>query len=278
MLASIVPPLERAQPAGTVEVMDRPDCDPDDLRRALEGLDRVQRAFGGHEMIARPVLRALAGRRPGPLRLLDVGAGGGDLAAELGRRLRDRGWSPRITLADLHPRTIRIARERWPADERADGRAEERAEGCADGRAEGRAAGEASADEADFVRLHARRLPFPDGTFDLGVSSTMLHHLGREEALAFLREIDRVTDGAWLVADLRRSRVALAAVRLLAATVWRRNPLPRRDGPLSVHRAFTPGELTALLARGGPEGARVDGRWPVRLRILGPRLAERGAG
>lgn len=257
LLEHIVPPLERTPPSRAPELMDRPDCDPGDLRRALDGLARVHRGFGGHHMVAGPLLRRLAGRRPGPLRLLDVGTGGGDLAAWLVRRLRDRSWTPRVTLADLHPRTIRIARERWPFG----------AEAAQGPRPSGPMPG------ADFVRLDASRLPFREGSFDLAVSTTTLHHLERDRAVDFLRELDRVADGRWLVVDLRRSRIALAAVLLLAATLWRRNPLPRRDGPVSVRRAFTPDELRSLLERAGLEGARVEGRWPVRLRVRGRSLA-----
>lgn len=272
MLEKILPPLDRTPPSRAPELMDRPDCDPDDLRQALDGLARVHRAFGGHRMVAGPLLRRLAGRRPGPLRLLDVGTGGGDLAAGLSRRLRGRGWSPRLTLADLHPRTIRIARRRW----RSNGSETDApsVDGAAGAGGVGPRTGKAAADapSADFVRLDARRLPFPDGAFDLAVSSTMLHHLARDDALAFLREMDRVAAGRWLVTDLKRSRLALAAVRLLAVTLWRRNPLPRRDGPVSVRRAFTPDELRSMLARADLTGARVDGRWPVRLRIRGRGL------
>jgi ubiquinone/menaquinone biosynthesis C-methylase UbiE len=278
LLEQILPPLDRTPPSRAPELMDRQDCDLDDLRQALDGLARAHRAFGGHRMVAGPLLRRLAGRRPGPLRLLDVGTGGGDLAAGLSRRLRDRGWSPRLTLADLHPRTIRIARRRWRSNgseadaPSADGAAGAGGVGPRTGEAAAGASIAAGAAPADFVRLDARRLPFPDGAFDLAVSSTMLHHLARDDALAFLREMDRVASGRWLVTDLRRSRLALAAVRLLAATLWRRNPLPRRDGPISVRRAFTPGELRSMLARADLTGARVDGRWPVRLRIRGRGL------
>lgn len=258
MLDHVVPRLERTPPARAPERMDRPGCDPDDLRRALDGLARAHRAFGGHRLVAGPVVRALAGRRPGRLRLLDVGTGGGELAAALARRVRRRGWRPRVTLADLHPRTIRIARERWT--------------GAAPGAASPGPGGRA-ASPAAFVRLDAPRLPFVDGAFDVAVSAMTLHHLERPGAAAFLREMDRVADGRWLVADVRRSRVALAAVHLLAATLWRRNPFPRVDGPVSVRRAFTPGELRSLLSDAGLPGAGVEGRWPVRLRVRGRGLA-----
>lgn len=268
MLADVFGTLERTSPSRAPELMDRPGCDPDRLRRALDGLARVHRAFGGHRLIARPVLRSVAGRRPGPLRILDVGTGGGELAAGLGRRLRRRGWRPRFTLGDLHPRTIRIARERW--SDRLRGRGPAPDAGGPSRPAHGE---DGRGPPADFLRLDAPLLPFPDGAFDLAISGLTLHHLEDGEARAFLAELDRVTGGRWLVTDLRRSHLALAAVRLLAVTVWRRNPFPRRDGPVSVRRAFTPDEVRSLLSAAGVDGARVDGRRPVRLRIMGRGLA-----
>ena len=269
MLADVFGTLERTSPSRAPELMDRPGCDPERLRRALDGLVRVHRAFGGQRLITRPALRSVAGRRPGPLRVLDVGTGGGELAAGLGRRLRRRGWRPRFTLADLHPRTIRIARERWSDRRPAGDPAREPG-----GRSRPAPGEEGTARPADFLRLDAPLLPFRDGAFDLAISGLTLHHLEDGEAAAFLGELDRVTAGRWLVTDLRRSRLALAAVHLLAVTMWRRNPFPRRDGPVSVRRAFTPDEVRSLLSDAGVDGARVDGRWPVRLRILGRGLQD----
>ena len=76
----------------------------------------------------------------------------------------------------------------------------------------------------------------------------------------------------WASVLPRRSRLALAAVRLLAATLWLANPLPRRDGPLSVRRSYTPEELEALLREAGLHGARVDRKGPVRMRAVGGGL------
>ena len=229
--------------------MDRPDCDVESLRAALDGLARVQRLTGGDRLLARPMLRALRKGVGHALLLLDVGAGGGEGTARLRRRLAAAGHPCRAVLADLHPATIRLARESRRGDRAG-----------------------ASADGYRFVRLTAPRLPFPDGAFDVACSATTLHHLEREEAVAFLRELDRVSGGRWVVTDLRRSRLALGVVRLLAATLWRNNPFPRTDGPLSVRRSFTPDELASLLTEAGLGEARVDRAGPVRMRAVGGGL------
>jgi hypothetical protein len=51
------------------------------------------------------------------------------------------------------------------------------------------------------------------------------------------------------VNDLRRSRVAYLLIWLI--TRFSRNRLTRYDSPVSVERAFTPGELTALAREAG---------------------------
>lgn len=224
-------------------MMDRPDADPEALRDALETLARANRRFGTRRMVHGPALEMADRRRGGPVRILDVGAGSGDIGSSLCRRLASRGRATRLVLADAHRRTLRIARERV-------------------------AGGDGAPGTTRAVRLDAPRLPFRDGSFDLAVSSTMLHHLERGAAAAFLREMDRVSDGRWVVTDLRRSRTAYLALRLLAATLWRRHPYPRQDGPVSVRRAFTADEARRLLEHARLE-ATVERKAPFRLRLRG---------
>lgn len=240
--------LARATPSSTPERMDGPDPDPDLLRRALDGLDLVHRLTGGARLAASPLRRA-SRSRPGPrLRLLDVGTGGGRLAIEISDRLRASGAEVRPVLADLRLRTLELARELTSPD-----RGARRPDGAA----------------PVFVRLTGTALPFPTDSVDVALCTTTLHHLELPEAVACLEELDRVAGGRWVVTDLRRSHLALAAVRALSSTLWRRNPYPRHDGPVSVRRAFTPRELEGLLAEAGLTGARVDRRGPVRLRAVG---------
>lgn len=224
----------RTPPSGLPERMDDPECDPRELEEALDILGRTARRFGGDRLLLRAVRRLLDSAAPGPISILDIGAGGGDTAVSLGAALSALGWTPRITLADRHGATLRLAA--------------------------GRVAERDPSAPYRFVRLDGETLPFRDGAFDLVVCSTVLHHLEDDGAAALLREAERVSARGWVVADLRRSRWTLAAVRLLASTLWRRSALPRVDGPVSVRRSFTPEEVRGLLEREGLGEAIVEGR------------------
>ncbi len=229
--------------------MDRCDQDPELLDRALDALARANRRFGGTRAVWGPLARALEDHPPSSdrIRLLDVGAGGGDMGRELERRMRRRGLAPRLLLGDRHGETLRLARRR----------------GARNG----------DSDAARFLRLRAERLPVRADGVDFVVCSTTLHHLDRAGARSFLREADRVASRGWVVADLRRSWPAYLAVQLLSHTLWRNNPLPRTDGPRSVRRAFTPEEAARLVKETGLEDARVRPAPPFRLAILGGAAA-----
>lgn len=237
--------------------MDAPGCDREELAEALRTLAALNRWLGNTRAVVRRTVRLLGatspgrgvgagarsngtGRRP---RLLDVGAGAGDIPQRLARQLGARGFRPRFVLADLHGGTLRISRRRIREGARLRG--------------------------FEFVRLRATRLPFRSGAFDVALCSGTLHHLERAEAACLLRELHRVSRRGWLVTDLRRSAVAYGAVRLLAATVWRHRPMPRVDGPISVRRAFTPGEARALLEEAGLRGTAAVEAGLLRLVIRG---------
>jgi hypothetical protein len=65
-----------------------------------------------------------------------------------------------------------------------------------------------------------------------------------------ISEMMRVAGRGYLLMDLRRSWIAYALIYLLTR-ICTRNRLTRYDGPLSVLRAFTPGELADLARRAG---------------------------
>lgn len=243
--------------------MDDHDCDRRELADALVTFGRVNRYLGGERLARRQVHRLLTGRRPGAIHLLDVGAGGGDIAIGLMRKLRRAGWSPTFVLADRHDSTLRLCRERilrhTPGNAGASGDQYRTDDGDAD---------VDSARRFSFVRLDGAGLPFADGAVDIALSTTTLHHFEETAARAFVAELGRVSRIGWAVTDLRRSRASYVLMRVLAGTVWRGRRLPRADAPVSVLRSFTPSEASSLAAAAGYPGAVLE-RSPLRWALRG---------
>lgn len=154
------------------------------------------------------------------LRILDVGTGSGDLLSAAVRRTSEWGRPAVAVGLDLHAATLAVARTRTTG--------------------------------IPLVRGDGLRLPFTDGAFDLVHLGMVLHHMDGDALPGLLREAGRVARGGRiLVSELERAVPNYLGARLLAATLWRFNPVTRHDGPLSVLRAFTPSELLDLAGAAG---------------------------
>src|SRR5262249_56733670 len=88
------------------------------------------------------------------------------------------------------------------------------------------------------------------GSVDVAICSLVLHHLPEAAVVALFRRLAELARLGFVVSDFRRGRVAWAAVWLATHAVSR-NRMTRHDGPLSVRRAYTAGQLAALAARAG---------------------------
>ena len=222
------------------ELMDEPGRPPAELEHALSDLRGVNRWLGGRRVVLQHLSR-LVDRHPRAVyRVLDIGTGSGDIPLSIARWARARGVRIEIVATDNHPTTLELARRHT-----------------------------AEAREITIEHADALALPYADGSFDLALCSTALHHFDAEaDVVRVLREMDRVARIGLVVNDLARSRTALAGARLLAATVWRRHVLTRHDGPLSVRRAFTPAELRRFASIAGLAGARVHAHVPFRVALV----------
>jgi SAM-dependent methyltransferase len=226
-----------------VEKADLPAVSLPLLDRAFDALSRTARVSGVLRTVSRALTGALASGLPEPgtpVRVLDVGAGRGDLLGRLEKDLGKEGRTVDGISGEPHPAAARLARRARPG--------------------------------ARLVRLSAPRIPLAGNAVDFVISTLTLHHLDRDDAVLFLREAHRVARRGWIVVDLRRTLPTRLMVELLSATVWLRNPLPRHDGPVSVRRAFRTREIEDLLAEAGIGRAGVRRGPPLHLTITGGEL------
>jgi ubiquinone/menaquinone biosynthesis C-methylase UbiE len=160
-----------------------------------------------------------------PSRLLDLGCGSGDIPAFVRRRL------PHVVAVGLDVKPLHL--------------------------------GELPASVLP-VRGDARRLPVRGGAVDVVTLTHFLHHFDDAEAIPLLREVARVSRGAIVVNDLRRSATSHLVARVLLPALLR-SPVSVADGLVSIRRGFTAAELEGLLLRAGWAAPRVRRRFPYRL-------------
>ncbi|MEG2927135.1 MAG: methyltransferase domain-containing protein [Glutamicibacter sp.] len=215
--------LRLARAAEAIEEMDRPDCDPALLRRTYAQFPLVNRVVAGWRGNYVQCIRPLLARRV-RARILDVGCGGGDIAANLARWALADGFEVAVCGIDPDPRAISYARQALQR--------------CTLPRG-----------VLEFRETTSTRLAADGEQFDLVLSNHLLHHLGTDQLRQLQDETEQLCTGIGLHSDIRRSPVALGLFGL-ATLPLAGSSLIRRDGLTSIRRSFVPGELGPLLRSG----------------------------
>ncbi|WP_309066369.1 methyltransferase domain-containing protein [Microbacterium sp.] len=218
------------------ELMDDPAADLRMLQRTYQRFALVNAVVSRWRTLYRREIRPRAQRRP--VRILDIGAGGGDISRALSARLRRDGIPGEVTAVDLDARAIAWARAQ---------------------------------DAGSGVRYRcapAGELADEGERFDVVLSNHVLHHLAPEELSGVLADSRRLVAPGGVVChhDIARSRTAYVlfavATAPLAPTLFAGSFI-RTDGLISIRRSYTPDELAAVV----PEGWRVRTGIPARLEL-----------
>src|SRR5579859_6186939 len=218
----------------SIEILDQGLASREELAGNLNDLWRINRYLGG-VACSRRLLGRFFERAPRlHLRVLEVGAGDGRLAARLRRDLDRQG----------------IAAEFVVLDKRLDHLL----------------AGNCFADGLRPVVADTLHLPFAEGSFDLATCNLLFHHFSGGSALAMLRSLAAVVRGAVLINDLERHWLAYLFVRF-APLFWRER-VSRLDGMASVRQAYTRPELEGIARAAGFRDFEVHRIAPYRLGLV----------
>jgi ubiquinone/menaquinone biosynthesis C-methylase UbiE len=212
----------------TPELLDSPDCPPDDARASLRDLSRINRWFGGVSTTRALIERVAAKTSRHHFSLLEVAAGFGDAPLLAAQQLSRDGITIDITLLDSKGSHL-------PSGNRS-------------------------------VIADALSLPFADRAFDLVHSNLFAHHLEPCELARFVRESLRVCRCAVLINDLIRDPLHLALA--YAGFPLLRSYVSRADGPASVRRAYTPDELQRIVSSCGAAKVDVSRHFLFRMGII----------
>ena len=212
-----------------MELLDDPRADPLAVDRELRDIARLNALFGGTRAVVRelaPFFARGAGRGDGQWTLLDVGTGLGDIPRAAARAARRHGLALRLVGVERNRTAARLARTSEPGVPLAS------------------------------ILADGGVLPLASRSVDVIVASQVLHHVPSRTAARWVAEFDRVARRAVVLADLRRSRVAMAGV-WLASFPLGFGAVTRHDAVVSLRRGYTRREMNDLLvAAGAPPVAR----------------------
>jgi 2-polyprenyl-3-methyl-5-hydroxy-6-metoxy-1,4-benzoquinol methylase len=226
--------MNATQRSFETELMDDPTLDPALHRDALAGLRRINRVSGSSRVLWSEIARLLPGVESRPLRVLDIGCGGGDVVAGLARRFSD-GQAVVLDGCDLSPFAVRTATAY---------------------------ASRLGLSGVRFFEHDVLRDEIPE-TYDVVTCSLFLHHFNDADAGTLMRRMIAAARQMVLIDDLCRTRLGYL-LAWVGCRVLSRSPVVHHDGPVSVARAFNPAEIRKLASEAGLNDVRIQLHWPQR--------------
>ncbi|SDL47951.1 Methyltransferase domain-containing protein [Geoalkalibacter ferrihydriticus] len=222
MLNLIFPDL-RLRNTTDQEKMDQADADPELLLRTIRQFHLINALFSASRRLLRRQVFSLMEQNPArTYSLLDVGAGGCDIALWAARAARRRGLKLKITALDNDPRILPAAHQKvrdFPEVRILEGNA------------------------LDLSSLES---------FDFIFSNHFLHHLSWDQIQIFVQSLIARTRIAFVMNDLKRSRGAYLGATLCLGLLARRS-FAYYDGRLSIRRGFQPEELRDFIQKNFPD-------------------------
>jgi 2-polyprenyl-3-methyl-5-hydroxy-6-metoxy-1,4-benzoquinol methylase len=226
------------------ELMDDPAADEEQLLAAVRQFRVINILLSrSRSLIRRYILHDARRRGLTSITVIDIGAGGGDIASWIVAAARRIGITAHVICLDKDPRIAAFAREHTA----------------------GMPEISVVCDSADNLTA----LAATHGPIDYIFANHFLHHLSTAEIVDLLPRVAETARRGYLLNDLRRARLSWLGFMILATLLFR-NSFARTDGAISIRRGFTRAELRHALATAGQTG-RVLARIPGRLAIVSVR-------
>jgi|SRR6476661_1541308 len=221
------------------ELMDDLTLASDALRQNLDELETINTWLGGYA----PVLNALDRLRPRfhsgrPLRIADLGSGGGDTLRHIARWARRQHLRVELTGIDANAFMLEYA----------------------SGKSQG-------FPEISYRQFDIFSPEFQAEHYDIVTCSLFCHHFTDEELVKLLQAWQRQATVAVVINDLHRHWLAYHSIKWLTR-LFRGSYLVQHDAPLSVARAFRRADWEKLLRQAGISRYELRWRWAFRWQVV----------
>ncbi len=222
------------------ELIDELTLSGDDLRRNLEELAFINHWLGGNAVTLSGLDKVIRLNQPlqKPLRVADLGCGGGDMLVLMAKWASRKKVNATFTGVDANAFIVDYARQH-------------------------------TADEPRITYLLQNIFSeeFRQQTFDVVTCTLFCHHFDDQSLVNLLHQLRQQTRVAVVLNDLHRHWLAYYSIAWL--TRWfSRSYLVKNDAKLSVWRAFRRRELANLLTAAGFTDFQIRWRWAFRWEVV----------
>ncbi len=212
----------------------------EELRKNLEELEVINHWLGGHNVVldALDQLTTSGHTFSQPLRIADIGCGGGDMLRKIAQWATRKGVPLSLTGIDANDFMVQYARQRCHAFP------------------------EIAIEQHDVFSEEFRQ-----EQYDVVVCSLFCHHFTDAQLVQMFRQLYAQANLAVIVNDLHRHWFAYYSIKYITA-LFSGSSLVRNDAPLSVWRAFKRHELQKLVNQAQISRYKLRWMWAFRWQLL----------
>lgn len=234
-----VPEFSASKRSYRSEIMDSLEFDRIEYRKALDQIEIINQWTLGYAPTIKAVSRLVDLARlkqfNRPIRILDIGFGGGDTLRVIAAWAKQKGVSVELTGVDLNP---------WAKD-----------------------VAESKTSESHSIRFISKNAfeLSPDESYDIILNALFMHHLNDEEIIRMLRWMSTHAKLGWFINDLHRSQIAYSFIKVATRLAGACN-MVKKDAPLSVARSFTKSDWFNYIERAKIDRAQTEVKWHISFR------------
>ena len=197
------------------------------LYKALQSLEWVNRWFGNHRSVVKAI-HSIYKKEEKPLRIIDLGCGGGDLALAVAKSLQKQKIKFTITGIDGNTNTIAYAQKKCVAFSKI-----------------------------IFLQADILSSQFSIQPCDILISSHFMYHFTGDGLVNFLKNNLSAISTAFIFSELKRNRLAMCLFKF-SSFLMPISKLAKEDGLLAIKRSFSEKEWLAILKQAGIDTYRLQ--------------------
>ena len=225
------------------EIMDDLEMEGEELATTLRQIAMVNRWLGGSEVALQGLKKLLKNipKTEQPIRILDIGCGGGEILRLIADWGRKTGRKLELIGMDANLFTINYA-----------------------------AAESKAYPEICFEQVNVFAEEFANLQFDVAICSLFMHHFTNEEIIQLLKIMKPAAKIGLIINDLERSALAHFLFNGVTAILGA-SKMVRYDGKLSIKRGFIKKDWQELLTAVPVDKYSIQWKWAFRHQIIIPK-------